>query len=161
MRDVIKDLSELRLTYQKGELHEEQVDAHPHAQFLNWFNFAFRLEEPVLNMLEINNFDFNSLEKIVYINSKSGIVRAPDPEKYNSCPLNFIEFNILQGNMTVNNWLYDHNYRNIPNAERLLSQYPFDNHHVAIYQKNFITYQHKILSGDSTIHVSKRNINRL
>lgn len=127
----------------------------------NWFNFAFRLEEPILNMLEINHFDFNSLEKIVYINSKSGIVRAPDPEKYNSCPLNFIEFNILQGNMTVNNWLYDHNYRNIPNAERLLSQYPFDNHYVAIYQKNFITYQHKILSGDSTIHVSKRNINRL
>lgn len=127
----------------------------------NWFNFAFRLEEPVLNMLEINNFNFNSLEKIVYIDSKSGIVRAPDPEKYNSCALNFIEFNIFQGNMSVNNWLYNHNYRNIPNAEKLLSQYPFDNHHIAIYQKNFITYQHKILSEESTIHVSKRNINRL
>lgn len=127
----------------------------------NWFNFAFRLEEPLLNMLEINNIDFNSLEKIFHIDSKAGIVRVPDPEKYNSCALNFTEFNILRGNMTVNQWLYDHNYRNISNAEKLLSQYPIDNHNIAIYQKNFITYQHKILSDNTNFHISKRNINRL
>lgn len=48
MSDVIKDLSELRLTYEKGELHETQVDANPHEQFLNWFNSALnaRLHEP-------------------------------------------------------------------------------------------------------------------
>ena len=38
MNDVIKDLSELRLTYQKGELHEDQVNRDPHEQFLLWFN---------------------------------------------------------------------------------------------------------------------------
>ena len=48
MSDVIKDLSELRLTYQKGELHEDQVEANPHEQFLNWFNLALtaKLHEP-------------------------------------------------------------------------------------------------------------------
>ena len=40
MSDVIKDLSELRLTYLNVELHEEQVDAHPQHQFLYWFNLA-------------------------------------------------------------------------------------------------------------------------
>ena len=57
MRDVIKDLSELRLTYQKGELHEEQVDAHPHAQFLNWFNLALeaKLHEPYAMSLATAN----------------------------------------------------------------------------------------------------------
>ena len=40
MNDVIKDLSELRLSYQKGELHEGQIEQHPHEQFLNWFNHA-------------------------------------------------------------------------------------------------------------------------
>ena len=48
MTDVVKDLSELRLTYQKGELHEQQVNADPHEQFLNWFNQALdaKLHEP-------------------------------------------------------------------------------------------------------------------
>lgn len=48
MSDVIKDLSELRLNYQKGELHEDQVERDPHAQFLNWFNTALeaKLHEP-------------------------------------------------------------------------------------------------------------------
>lgn len=48
MTDVIKDLSELRLSYQKGELHEAQVEQDPHAQFLNWFNHALaaQLHEP-------------------------------------------------------------------------------------------------------------------
>lgn len=57
MSDVIKDLSELRLTYQKGELHEEQVDAHPHQQFLNWFNLALeaKLHEPYAMSLATAN----------------------------------------------------------------------------------------------------------
>ena len=57
MSDVIKDLSELRLTYQKGELHEEQVDAHPHEQFLNWFNLALeaKLHEPYAMSLATAN----------------------------------------------------------------------------------------------------------
>ena len=48
MSDVIKDLSELRLTYEKGELHEDQVAENPHEQFLNWFNLALtaKLHEP-------------------------------------------------------------------------------------------------------------------
>ena len=48
MSDVIKDLSELRLTYQKDELHEENVDIYPHEQFLQWFNSALNanLHEP-------------------------------------------------------------------------------------------------------------------
>ena len=46
MTDLIKDLSELRLNYQKGELHENQVDANPHAQFLNWFNHALEAQLP-------------------------------------------------------------------------------------------------------------------
>ena len=40
MSDLIKDLSELRLSYQKGELREDRVEANPHAQFLLWFNHA-------------------------------------------------------------------------------------------------------------------------
>jgi len=57
MSDVIKDLSELRLTYQKGELHEEQVDAQPHEQFLNWFNLALeaKLHEPYAMSLATAN----------------------------------------------------------------------------------------------------------
>ncbi|AXY58777.1 MULTISPECIES: pyridoxamine 5'-phosphate oxidase [Acinetobacter] len=48
MSDVIKDLSELRLTYEKGELHEDHIDKDPHEQFLNWFNLALeaKLHEP-------------------------------------------------------------------------------------------------------------------
>ena len=48
MSDVIKDLSELRLSYQKGELHEANVEQDPHQQFLNWFNQALnaQLHEP-------------------------------------------------------------------------------------------------------------------
>ena len=48
MSDLIKDLSELRLNYQKGELHEDRVETHPHAQFLIWFNHALeaQLHEP-------------------------------------------------------------------------------------------------------------------
>ena len=48
MVDIIKDLSELRLSYQKGELHEEQAAHDPHTQFLHWFNQALeaQLHEP-------------------------------------------------------------------------------------------------------------------
>lgn len=48
MKDSIQDLSELRLTYQKDELHENQADVNPHQQFLNWFNAALsaQLHEP-------------------------------------------------------------------------------------------------------------------
>lgn len=46
MSDVIKDLSELRLSYQKGELHEAQIQQHPHEQFLNWFNHALEVKLP-------------------------------------------------------------------------------------------------------------------
>ena len=35
MSDLIKDLSELRLNYQKGELYEDQVNPNPHMQFCN------------------------------------------------------------------------------------------------------------------------------
>ncbi|MCF8998283.1 pyridoxamine 5'-phosphate oxidase [Acinetobacter nectaris] len=48
MTDTIKDLSELRLSYEQGELVENQVSKNPHEQFLNWFNFALeaQLHEP-------------------------------------------------------------------------------------------------------------------
>lgn len=48
MTDVIKDLSELRLSYQRAELHEDQVASQPHNQFLAWFNTALGigLHEP-------------------------------------------------------------------------------------------------------------------
>lgn len=48
MTDLIKELSELRLSYEKGELHEHQVNADPHEQFLQWFNFALeaKVHEP-------------------------------------------------------------------------------------------------------------------
>ena len=48
MTDVIKDLSELRLNYQKGELYEDLVNPNPHLQFLQWFNHALEahLHEP-------------------------------------------------------------------------------------------------------------------
>lgn len=57
MKDVIQDLSELRLSYQKGELHEEQIHAHPHEQFLNWFNSALeaKLHEPYAMSLATAN----------------------------------------------------------------------------------------------------------
>lgn len=46
MSDVIKDLSELRLSYQKAELHEDQVNMDPHEQFLAWFNHALEAQLP-------------------------------------------------------------------------------------------------------------------
>lgn len=46
MSDVIKDLSELRLSYQKAELYENQVNADPHEQFLSWFNHALEAQLP-------------------------------------------------------------------------------------------------------------------
>lgn len=48
MTDVIKDLSELRLSYEQGELLESHVAKHPHEQFLTWFNCALeaQLHEP-------------------------------------------------------------------------------------------------------------------
>ena len=48
MSDLIKDLSELRLSYQKGELREDRVETNPHTQFLLWFNHALeaQLHEP-------------------------------------------------------------------------------------------------------------------
>ncbi|WP_180145699.1 pyridoxamine 5'-phosphate oxidase [Acinetobacter sp. YH12052] len=57
MNDVIKDLSELRLTYQKGELHEDQVKRDPHEQFLLWFNHALaaQLHEPYAMSLATAN----------------------------------------------------------------------------------------------------------
>lgn len=57
MNDVIKDLSELRLSYQKGELHEAQVAKNPHVQFLNWFNAALdaKLHEPYAMSLATAN----------------------------------------------------------------------------------------------------------
>lgn len=57
MSDLIKDLSELRLTYEKGELHEQQVDSDPHEQFLNWFNHALaaKMHEPYAMSLATAN----------------------------------------------------------------------------------------------------------
>jgi len=57
MSDLIKDLSELRMSYQKGELHEEQVHANPHEQFLLWFNHALeaQLHEPYAMSLATAN----------------------------------------------------------------------------------------------------------
>ncbi len=57
MNDVIKDLSELRLSYQKDELYETQVDENPHQQFLNWFNAALaaQLHEPYAMSLATAN----------------------------------------------------------------------------------------------------------
>lgn len=48
MSDLIQDLSELRMSYQKGELLEDQVNTDPHEQFLLWFNHALeaQLHEP-------------------------------------------------------------------------------------------------------------------
>ena len=43
MSDVIKDLSELRLSYEKDQLLENEVAANPHAQFLAWFNQALSI----------------------------------------------------------------------------------------------------------------------
>lgn len=57
MSDLIKDLSELRLTYQKGELHEAAALPDPHLQFLNWFNHALeiKLHEPYAMSLATAN----------------------------------------------------------------------------------------------------------
>lgn len=57
MSDLIKDLSELRLSYQKGELHESAALADPHQQFLNWFNHALeiKLHEPYAMSLATAN----------------------------------------------------------------------------------------------------------
>lgn len=57
MSDLIKDLSELRLSYQKGELYEDQVNQNPHEQFLFWFNQALeaKLHEPYAMSLATAN----------------------------------------------------------------------------------------------------------
>jgi len=57
MSDVIKDLSELRLSYEQGELHEAQINVQPHTQFLNWFNHALaaHLHEPYAMSLATAN----------------------------------------------------------------------------------------------------------
>ncbi|MFV5490278.1 pyridoxamine 5'-phosphate oxidase [Acinetobacter sp. ASP199] len=57
MTDLIKDLSELRLNYQKGELIEDQVKLDPHEQFLLWFNHALaaQLHEPYAMSLATAN----------------------------------------------------------------------------------------------------------
>ncbi|MCJ0829364.1 pyridoxamine 5'-phosphate oxidase [Acinetobacter sp. NIPH1876] len=57
MSDVIKDLSELRLSYEQGELHESQISVQPHLQFLNWFNHALaaNLHEPYAMSLATAN----------------------------------------------------------------------------------------------------------
>ena len=48
MHDVIKDLSELRLSYEKDELYEADVAPDPHQQFLLWLSCALnaKLHEP-------------------------------------------------------------------------------------------------------------------
>nr|WP_298891726.1 pyridoxamine 5'-phosphate oxidase [uncultured Acinetobacter sp.] len=53
----IKDLSELRLSYQRGELHEDHVAPIPHEQFLLWFNQALTcdLHEPYAMYLATAN----------------------------------------------------------------------------------------------------------
>ena len=57
MSNLIKDLSELRLSYQKGELIETHVHSHPHEQFLDWFNQALdsKLHEPYAMSLATAN----------------------------------------------------------------------------------------------------------
>ena len=57
MTDTIKDLSELRLSYEKGQLDEGQVDPNPHGQFLQWFNHALeaQLHEPYAMSLATAN----------------------------------------------------------------------------------------------------------
>lgn len=57
MSDLIKDLSELRLNYEKGELQEQQVNPNPHMQFLQWFNHAMeaKLHEPYAMSLATAN----------------------------------------------------------------------------------------------------------
>jgi len=57
MSDLIKDLSELRLNYEKGELQEQQVNPNPHMQFLQWFNYALeaKLHEPYAMSLATAN----------------------------------------------------------------------------------------------------------
>lgn len=54
---MIKTLSELRLTYEKGELLEEDVHTCPHTQFLDWFNQALhaQLHEPYAMSLATAN----------------------------------------------------------------------------------------------------------
>ncbi|WOE30971.1 MULTISPECIES: pyridoxamine 5'-phosphate oxidase [unclassified Acinetobacter] len=57
MNDLIKDLSELRLSYEKDELYEDCVDQSPHEQFLTWFNHALesKLHEPYAMSLATAN----------------------------------------------------------------------------------------------------------
>lgn len=57
MKDVIKDLSELRLSYEQAELHEGHIHADPHLQFLDWFNqaLAANLHEPYAMSLATAN----------------------------------------------------------------------------------------------------------
>ncbi|MDH0032833.1 MULTISPECIES: pyridoxamine 5'-phosphate oxidase [unclassified Acinetobacter] len=57
MSDLVKDLSELRLSYEQGELHEAQINDSPHLQFLNWFNHALaaNLHEPYAMSLATAN----------------------------------------------------------------------------------------------------------
>jgi len=57
MSDLIKNLSELRLNYEKGELQEQQVNPNPHMQFLQWFNHALeaKLHEPYAMSLATAN----------------------------------------------------------------------------------------------------------
>ena len=57
MTDTIKDLSELRLSYEKGQLDEGQVDPNPHGQFLQWFNHA--LQENFLEPYAMSLATFN------------------------------------------------------------------------------------------------------
>ena len=57
MNDVIKDLSELRLSYEQDELHEAQISDNPNLQFLSWFNHALaaNLHEPYAMSLATAN----------------------------------------------------------------------------------------------------------
>ena len=69
MSDLIKDLSELRLNYEKGELQEQQVNPNPHMQFLQWFNHALeaKLHEPYAMSLATANAQGRPHERTVLL----------------------------------------------------------------------------------------------
>lgn len=48
MSDLIQELSDLRMSYEQGELRKSDVTNDPHVQFVNWFNHALTagLHEP-------------------------------------------------------------------------------------------------------------------
>lgn len=59
MTDPVKDLSELRLTYQKGQLHEDSINPSPHQQFLQWFDVALQSALPEPYAMSVATADAN------------------------------------------------------------------------------------------------------